>query len=89
MNSVLQVFKKKGRFFGGLGKPPIVSIVVPCLGVPFGILNIKLVKPKKGTTMETLGLNRRREPNHDWNRTLLATLMDSRLRAAALQGPEV
>ena len=25
------------------------------LGLPFGILNIKMVKPKKGTTMETLG----------------------------------
>ena len=25
------------------------------LGVPFKILNIELVKPKKGTTMETIG----------------------------------
>ena len=25
------------------------------LGFPFGILNIELVKPKKGTTMETTG----------------------------------
>ena len=25
------------------------------LGLPFKILNIKLVKPKKGTTMETIG----------------------------------
>ena len=25
------------------------------LGLPFGILNIELVKPKKGTTMETIG----------------------------------
>ena len=24
-------------------------------GLPFGILNIELVKPKKGTTMETIG----------------------------------
>ena len=33
---------------------PIVSIAVPFLGLPFGILNIELVKPKKGTTMETI-----------------------------------
>ena len=25
------------------------------LGLPFGFLNLKLVKPKKGTTMETVG----------------------------------
>ena len=25
------------------------------LGLPFRILNIKLVKPKQGTTMETIG----------------------------------
>ena len=25
------------------------------LGLPFRILNIELVKPKKGTTMETIG----------------------------------
>ena len=30
---------------------PIVSIVVPFLGLPFKTLSIKLVKPKKGTTM--------------------------------------
>ena len=34
---------------------PIVSIVVPFWGLPFRILYIELVKPKKGTTMETLG----------------------------------
>ena len=34
---------------------PIVSIVVPFWGLPCGILNIELVKPKKGTTMETTG----------------------------------
>ena len=34
---------------------PIVSIVVPFWGLPFRILNIELVKPKKGTTMETTG----------------------------------
>ena len=34
---------------------PVVSIVVPFLGLPFRILNIELVKPKKGTTMETMG----------------------------------
>ena len=34
---------------------PIVSIVVPFLGLPFRILNAKSVKPKKGTTMETIG----------------------------------
>ena len=27
------------------------------VGLPFGILNIELVKPKKGTTMETIGRN--------------------------------
>ena len=26
------------------------------LGLPFRILNMKLVKPKKGTTMETIGV---------------------------------
>ena len=26
------------------------------LGLPFGILNIELVKPTKGTTMETIGM---------------------------------
>ena len=41
------------RFFFGL--LPIVSIVVSFLGLPFGILNIELVKPKKGTTMDTIG----------------------------------
>ena len=34
---------------------PIVSIVVPFWGYHFRILNIELVKPKKGTTMETIG----------------------------------
>ena len=34
---------------------PIVAIVVPFWGLPFKILNIELVKPKKGTTMETIG----------------------------------
>ena len=35
---------------------PIVSIVVPFGGLPFRFLNIiKLVRPKKGTTMETIG----------------------------------
>ena len=34
---------------------PIVSIVVPFSGLPFRILNIKWVKPKKGTPMETIG----------------------------------
>ena len=34
----------------------MVSIVVPFLGLPFRILNIELVKPKKGTTMETIGI---------------------------------
>ena len=42
-----------------LGNPnevlPIVSIVVPFWGLPFRILNIELVKPKKGTAMETIG----------------------------------
>ena len=28
------------------------------LGLPFRILNIELVKPKKGTTMETIGKKR-------------------------------
>ena len=31
---------------------PIVSIVVPFWGLPFRILNTKMVKPKKGTAME-------------------------------------
>ena len=34
---------------------PIVSIVVPFSGLPFRFLNIKLVKLKNGTTMETVG----------------------------------
>ena len=34
---------------------PVVSIVVPFLGLPYRILIIYLVKPKKGTTMETIG----------------------------------
>ena len=44
----------------GLGRRgwgmPIGSIVVPFWGLPFRILNIELVKPKKGTTMETIGI---------------------------------
>ena len=39
----------------GYGLVPIVSIVVPCWGYLFRIRNIKLVKPKNGTTMETTG----------------------------------
>ena len=39
----------------GLGFIPEVSIVVPFWGYLFRILNIELVKPKKGTTMETIG----------------------------------
>ena len=35
---------------------PVVSIVVPFWGLPFRIHNIDLVKPKKGTTMETIGI---------------------------------
>ena len=34
---------------------PIVSIVVPFWGYLFRIPSIELVKPKKGTTMETIG----------------------------------
>ena len=34
---------------------PIVSIPVDFLGLPFRILYIELVKPKRGTTMETIG----------------------------------
>ena len=34
---------------------PIVSIVVPFGGLPYRILIIYLVKPKKGTAMETIG----------------------------------
>ena len=42
---------------GTLGRIlPIVSIVVPFWGLPFRILNVELVKPKKGTTMETIGM---------------------------------
>ena len=33
----------------------IVSIVVPFWGYLIKILNVYLVKPKKGTTMETIG----------------------------------
>ena len=39
------------------------------LGLPFRILNIELVKPKKGTTMETRGTTRRTgeaSRNHWW-----------------------
>ena len=32
----------------------VVSIVVPLGGLPYRILHIKLVKPTKGTTMETI-----------------------------------
>ena len=41
---------------------PIVSIVVPFLvnqDLYYRILTIKLVTPKKGTTMETLGMGKR------------------------------
>ena len=38
--------------FSGL---PVASIVVPFWGLLIRILNIELVKPKKGTTMETIG----------------------------------
>ena len=34
---------------------PVVSIVVPFWGYLIGNLIIYLVKPKKGTTMETIG----------------------------------
>ena len=34
---------------------PIVSIVVPCFWLPLRIRKVKLVKPKTGTTMETIG----------------------------------
>ena len=40
--------------FGSWGVP-IVSIVVPFLGLPLRILNRDSVKPKEGTTMETRG----------------------------------
>ena len=40
------------------------------LGLPFGILNIDLVKPKKGTTMETIGRTLNAEP---WRRPTLAS----------------
>ena len=43
----------------GLSTPvrilPVVSIVVLFLGLPFRILNIELVQPKKSSTMETTG----------------------------------
>ena len=32
------------------------------LGLPFGILNINMVKPKKGTIMETIGNTKNRKP---------------------------
>ena len=32
------------------------DVVVPSWGLPYRILHIKLVKPKKGTTMETIGM---------------------------------
>ena len=35
--------------------PTLASILVPFWGLPFGILDIELVKPKTGTTMETIG----------------------------------
>ena len=44
--------------------PPIVSIVVPFGGYLFRILNIHFVKPKKGTTMETIGSLHRLEALH-------------------------
>ena len=40
--------------FIGISVLPIVSIVVK-RRLPFRTLNIDLVKPKKGTTMETIG----------------------------------
>ena len=58
-----KVWLSLGLLVGYHGEPklnlfhniPIVSIVVPFWGVPYRILNIYLVKPKKGTTMETIG----------------------------------
>ena len=45
-------------FESGVGyNIPIVSIVLPLWGLPFTgrTLNIQLVKPNQGTTMETIG----------------------------------
>ena len=47
----------------GIFKPTPQTLLIPTcclhcssfLGLPFGILNIELVKPQKGTTMETGG----------------------------------
>ena len=38
---------------------PIVSIVVPLGWLPSRTLNVEVVKPKKGTTMETTGMDER------------------------------
>ena len=45
-----------GSTYFGLAPVSIVSVVVPFRGLPCRILNIELVGPKKGTTMETLGV---------------------------------
>ena len=42
-----------GCSLGVLGSPE--ASYAAFLGLPFRILNIDLVKPKKGTTMETIG----------------------------------
>ena len=39
----------------GVESLPAVSIVVPFGGLSYTILHIKMVKPKKGNTMETIG----------------------------------
>ena len=49
-------FPKRAKYTCSPSTLPIVSIVVPFRGYLFGILNIKLVKPKNGTTMETEAL---------------------------------
>ena len=55
---------------GGTAEPgsyiPIVSIVVPFLGLPYRILLIYLVKPKQGTTMETIGRGLNTNPILFW-----------------------
>ena len=46
-----------GRSIQTLWSLPVVSIVCSFLGLPFRVPNIELVKPKKGTTMETIGIS--------------------------------
>ena len=56
------------------------------LGLPFGFLNIELVKPKKGTTMETVGIPEKGPPCFSRLRRQLLPPPQSRTFLFACQG---